>query len=110
MIIWIIIGVVVAVLISGLFHAEHMMNKLKIFFFVLIALLVLFSIIGFFTSKNADLTSPKGVIGSIYGYFGWIADKGTQIFSISKGTINTIGNIILSNVTMDNSNIKDGRK
>lgn len=110
MIIWIIIGIVVAMIIAGLFHAEHFINRMKVFFFVLVALLVLFSIIGFFTSKNADLTSPRGVMGSIYAYFGWIGDKGTQIFSISKGTVSTIGNIILSNETSVKSNIKDGRK
>jgi hypothetical protein len=110
MLIWIVLGVVVAMVVAGLFHAEHFINRMKVFIFVLIALLILFSVMGFFTSKETDLKTPQGIIGSVYNYFGWLGDTGMELFTVGKGTINTVGNIIKSNETGTNSNIKDGRR
>ncbi|VVB79738.1 Uncharacterised protein [uncultured archaeon] len=110
MILWIIIGIVVSILITSLFHAEHLLNRIKVFLFVLVALIVLFSIIGFFTSNSSNLNSPKGIISSVYGYFGWLGEKGLQLVTVGQGTINTVGNIIKDNQTTVQSKISDGRK
>jgi cell division protein FtsW (lipid II flippase) len=109
MILWIIIGVVVAILISSFFHAEHLFNRVKIFIFVLIALIVLYSIFGFFFSGKADLSSPGAIASSVYSYFGWIGDKSIQIFNVGKDSVGLVGNIIKSNDSI-RQDVKDGRK
>jgi hypothetical protein len=56
------------------------------------------------------LKSPKGIVTSIYAYFGWLGDKGIQLVSVGQGTITTVGHIIRDNQSISSTNIKDGRK
>jgi glucan phosphoethanolaminetransferase (alkaline phosphatase superfamily) len=111
MMLWIIIAVVLALLLFVMLHMEHSLRKVKLIVVIVFFLLVFFSIIGFFASKNNDFDSPRGIFNSVYSYFGWLGEKGIEIFYVGKDSVITVGNIIKSNQTFEKkTDIPDGRK
>ena len=78
---WVVIGVFILV---GLWYLkmEHHTRKVKIIVLIVIGALIYFSMIGIFSSEKVDLTSPRGVINSVYIYFGWIGQTATTLWDI----------------------------
>lgn len=93
---WIIIGVLVLLGIWFL-KMEHHARKVKIVVLVVIIALIYFSMVGIFSSEKVDLTSPRGIINSVYVYFGWIGQTSSALFDIGADTVNLVGNAIKIN-------------
>jgi len=98
---WIIIGVFILI---GLWYlkVEHHARKIKIIILVAIGVLIYFSIMGIFSSEKVDLTSPRGVINSVYIYFGWIGQTTSNLWDIGINTVDLVGNAIKVNNTDGN--------
>ena len=73
---------------------EHHGRKVKIVIVILIGALLYFSIIGVFSSEKVDLTSPRGVVNSVYIYFGWMGNTISQLWDIGTDTVSMVGNAI----------------
>jgi len=90
---WIIIGLLVLI---GFWYIklEHQTQKIKIIVLVVIAVLIYFSMIEVFSSEKVDLTSPRGVIGGVYAYFGWMGQAVTGLWDVGVNTVHMVGNAI----------------
>ncbi|MBU3924158.1 MAG: hypothetical protein KJ592_04525 [Nanoarchaeota archaeon] len=95
---WIIIVIFILVGASYI-KMEHHSRKIAIVLMVIIGALIYFSFVGLFTSKQVDLTSPRGVINAVYIYFGWIGQTATNLWDIGVETTHTVGNAIKINNT-----------
>ena len=95
---WVIIGVFILI---GLWYikVEHHARKVKIIVIVIIGALIYFSMIGIFSSEKVDLTSPRGLVNSVYVYFGWIGQTSSALWDIGTDTANLVGNAIKINRT-----------
>lgn len=95
---WVIIGVFILV---GLWYLkmEHHTRKVKIVILIVLGALIYFSMLGIFSSERVDLTSPRGIINSVYIYFGWIGQTSSALFDIGADTVNLVGNAIKINNT-----------
>ena len=78
---------------------EHHGRKIKLAVLILIGLLIYFSIANLFISEQVDLTSPKGIIGAVYVYFGWLGQTASKLWGVGKDTVVAVGNAIKFNVT-----------
>jgi glucan phosphoethanolaminetransferase (alkaline phosphatase superfamily) len=108
MIWWIIIGALILIfLITSFIKLEHDFKAIKAIILIVVLLLIAGSVYGWIKSDNSDMSSPKGVVGSVYSYFVWLGDAGLKIFDATKSSISTVGNTINSNVTKSSG---DGRK
>lgn len=76
---------------------DHHVRLIKITIVVIFVLLIYLSMIGVFSSKQVDMTSPRGVIQGAYIYFGWVGETTTKLFDIGKDTVKLIGNAIKIN-------------
>lgn len=85
---------------------EHHWKKVQAAILVLVALLIYFSIVGIFSSDEVSLDSPKGIVGGIYYYFGWLGDSVGEIWDIGSDTATAVGNVVRFNQTETN----DGRR
>ena len=99
---WIVIGVIV-VLALLLLRVDHSFKRVKTVALILIAFLIFFSVTSFFTSKELDLTSPRGVVNGLYFYAGWIGKTASNLWDVGKGTVGMVGNAIRLNDTIINS-------
>lgn len=90
---WIIIGVFVFI---GLWvlKLEHHTRKFKIAIVIIFGLMIYFSMVSIFSSEQVDLTSPRGVVGAVYVYFGWIGQTASNLWDIGTDTVHLIGNAI----------------
>jgi len=101
---WIIIGIFVLI---GLWYlkVEHNTRKIRIIAIILIGLVIYFSMVGIFTSEEVDLTSPRGVVGAVYLYFGWIGQTTSSLWDIGADTVHLVGNAIkVNNIEEDKDN------
>ena len=90
----------VVVFLAFLFlRMEHMDRKIKVVIFVVLGVLIYFSVVNLFNSATVDLTSPKGIIGAVYLYVGWIGRTLANLFDVGKETVQMVGNAISFNVT-----------
>jgi hypothetical protein len=106
MIIWYIIGVVVVIFVLFFINLEHQMKRLKIVIGIIILLIVIASLFGWYKTNQVDFSTPAAAINSVYVYFSWVGQAGLKLFDFSKVTVNTVGNVIRSNQTTTN----DGRR
>jgi len=78
---------------------EHHGNKIKIAVIIIIGAILYFSIIGHFNTQEIDITSPRGIINSVYLYFGWIGNTASSLWDIGVDTTHMVGNAIKINDT-----------
>ena len=97
---WIIIGVFVLIGLWAI-KMEHHTRKVKIVAIVLVGLLIYFSMVGIFTSEKVDLTSPRGVVGAVYIYFGWLGQVASGLWDIGTDTVLLVGNAVKINNSDD---------
>ena len=81
------------------FQFEHGMRKIKILSLIVIAILLYFSIVNVLSSRDINITSPKGIAGAFYFYFGWIGHTASNLWVIGADTVHTVGNAIKINST-----------
>lgn len=98
MINWIIIGVLIAIGFIFL-KFDHHAKLIKTAVMVVLLLLLYFSLSATLKSTETDLSTPTGVIKTIYAYFGWIGQTGAELFDIGKDTVSLVGNVIKINQT-----------
>ncbi len=93
---WVIIAVFILV---GLWYVKmgHHAHKIKIVILVVIGALIYFSMIGIFSSEKVDLTSPRGIVNSVYIYFGWMGQTASSLWDIGSDTVNLVGNAVRVN-------------
>lgn len=98
---WLAIGVLIFL---GLFllKVEHHTRKIKIAAIIAIAALIYFSITGALGPKEVDMTSPRGIINSVYLYIGWIGSTATNLWDVGVETTHMVGNAIKINSTEEN--------
>ncbi len=95
---WIVIGVII-VLALVLLRFDHSFRRVKTIALILIAFLIFLSVTSFFTSKDLDLKSPKGVVSALYFYTGWIGKTVGSLWDVGKDTVGMVGNAIKMNST-----------
>ena len=105
MIQWIIIIIFILVGIWFL-KMEHHAKKVKIAVLIIVGALIYFSMIGIFSSEQVDLTSPKGIVNSVYVYFGWIGQTSNVLWGIGTDTVNLVGNAIKINNTEEDRRLR----
>ena len=95
---WIVLGIFVVI---GLFFLkmEHHTRKLKVLILVALGFVIYFSLMGMLNSEDVDVNSPKGIVGAVYTYFGWVGETGARLFDIGKNTVSLVGNAVKVNVT-----------
>jgi hypothetical protein len=98
MISWVIIGVFVIIALIIL-QFEHHSRKIKFLIFAILGIALYFSLVSVINSNEADLGSPRGIISTIYSYFGWIGETGAKLWDIGKETTMMVGNVIKLNIT-----------
>ena len=103
---WIIIGIFVLIALYYL-KAEHHAQKIKIIVIILLGAVIYFSIMGVFTSDQADVTSPRGVVNTVYVYFGWIGQTASNLWDVGVDTTHMVGNAIK---TDDDKDDRDRRR
>lgn len=93
---WVAIGVFILV---GLWYLkmEHHTQKVKIAVLIIIGVIAYFSMISIFSSDKVDLTSPRGIVNSVYIYFGWIGQTFSNLWDIGTDTVSLVGNAIRVN-------------
>ncbi|NPE26845.1 hypothetical protein HNV12_02470 [Methanococcoides sp. SA1] len=97
---WIAIAVLVFLGLT-LLKVDHHTKKIKILTLLVIAAVIYFSIVGHFASEEIDLKSPRGIVNSVYLYFGWIGSTASQLWDIGVDTSHLVGNAIKVNSTED---------
>ena len=105
MIMYIALGVLI-LLALVLLNFEHHTRKIKIAIMVLLALLIYFSVVGVLNSDNVSLDSPKGVVGAVYYYFGWLGETFSNLWEIGGDTATAVGHVVKFNQT----EYDDGRR
>ena len=88
-----------------LLNLEHHARKIKIAATIVLLMIVYFSITSVLNSGNVDMASPRGIVGGVYYYFGWLGNALGDVWSISKDSAIAIGNVIKINRTEET----DGR-
>ena len=97
-IVWIIIGVLV-VLSFLLFKFEHHGKQIKLIAIVIIALLISFSLIAFFTTSDVDMKTPKGVVSAVYSYIGWVGHSVANLWESKEEITDLVGDAVKLNST-----------
>ena len=87
---------------------EHILKRWKIIVLVIVLVFLFFSVRAIAQNNQIDLKSPSSIINTAYVYFGWLGEKGIQIFDVGKTTFNAVGNVIKGNTTI--SETFDGRR
>ena len=95
---WIILGVFI---ILGLFFLkmEHHTRKLKVAIIAILGFIIYFSLMGLLNSDDVDISSPRGIVNTIYSYFGWVGETGARLVDIGKDTVTLVGNAVKMNST-----------
>lgn len=110
MLLIVIVLVIVAMLIITMFiHLEHKLKAIKAIVLILILLIIGSSVYTWVKNDTNDLSSPKGIVNSIYMYVGWLGSTGAAIVDSTKDSFTIVGNAINGNSTTNNNNF-DGRK
>ena len=112
MLLIIIALVLIAIFIlTTMIHLEHKFKAIKAVVLVLILLIIGGSLYTWIKSDTNDLSSPRGIVNSIYAYMGWMGDISIKVFSTFSDGFKTVGNVIQGNETQQLSNkLFDGRK
>ena len=97
---WIAIAVVIIIGFI-LLQLEHHARRYKIIIAIILIAILYFSIIGIFSSGEVDLTSPRGIVNSVYLYFGWIGSTVTSLWDIGTDTVTLVGNAVKINNTSE---------
>ena len=98
MLIWLIIlAVAVIFLVSSFVRAKHELHTTKAIVLIVILLIVAGSIFMWWQSNQANMTSPTGVINSVYSYVTWLGNLGIQLFDVAMSGVTTVGNAIKGN-------------
>ena len=95
---WLAIGVLIFLGLTFL-KIEHHTRKIKIIAIIAIAALIYFSITGILGPKDVDMTSPRGIVNSVYLYVGWIGSTASSLWDIGIETTHMVGNAIKINST-----------
>jgi len=95
---WIAIAVLIFLGFTYL-KLEHHGQKIKIAILLIIGAVIYFSIIGHFNTQELDITSPRGIVNSVYLYFGWIGNTASSLWDIGVDTTHIVGNAIKINNT-----------
>jgi len=90
---WVILGVFILIGLWAL-KVEHHTKKFKVVVLLIVGLLIYFSMLGIFSSKQVDLASPRGVVNAVYVYFGWMGQTATSLWDIGVDTVHLAGNAI----------------
>ena len=80
-------------------RVEHVGKRIKLVIFVILALLLYFSVASLFTSNRVDLSSPGGIIGAVYLYFGWMGKILATLWDGGKETVRMVGRAISFNMS-----------
>ena len=94
MIIQILIAAILITIGFIFLKAEHHTRKFKIIVIIIVGLLLYFSMMSIFSSKEIDLTSPRGIVNAVYVYFGWIGQTSSALWDIGIDTVHMVGNAI----------------
>lgn len=86
MMLWVIVGVVVALLAFFYMKLEHQARLMKVAFLSIVVILLIFSMVVMFNSGKVDLSSPGGVISGVYLYIGWLGEFASNLWSIGADT------------------------
>ncbi len=86
----VIIGIFVVLLFVFL-RMDHAGRKIKVIGLILVGLLLYFSIMNLFASKEVNLASPKGIVKAVYLYFGWIGKTLGNLWDVG---VETTGKVI----------------
>ena len=102
---WIAVGIL---LIIGLVLLQigPRARKYKIIVILIVGAILYFSIMGTFSSEEVDLVSPKGMVNTVYLYFGWIGYAATSLYDIGIDSVTMVGNAI----KIDSSPEEDERR
>ena len=95
---WVAIAVLIVLGFTYL-KLEHHGQKIKIAVILIIGAVLYFSIIGHFNTQEIDITSPRGIVNSVYLYFGWIGSTASSLWDIGADTTHMVGNAIKINNT-----------
>ena len=98
-IMWWIIGIVLVLVILAFLKFEHYKKTWHLILLIFVLLLVYFSMTAMINSGQMDFSSPKSAISSFSIYAGWLGQTGLELFNIGKGTVKTVGNVIMTNQT-----------
>lgn len=106
--IWLIIAALVVIfLVTSFIKLEHDFKAIKAIVLIVILLLIGGSIYAWTKSDKNDLSSPKGIVNSVYLYCVWVGDTSMKLFATLSDSFRTVGNAIKGNETRSSS---DGRK
>ncbi len=109
MITWILILICLAL---GFFiiRISHLEKKIKLIIFLLVCVVLYFSVTGLLATEKVDLTSPRGVVNAVYLYFEWLGGAVKDLWNIGVETTGKVINIVKFNRTenTEQQTIKDG--
>ena len=104
---WIILCVLAAIGLLLIFNTKHHVRRIKAIIGILIVILFVVSIVGWYKTGEPDFSTPMNSINSVYLYFAWAGQAGLGLIDVSKGAVVTVGNVIRGNQTLKNF---DGRR
>ena len=84
MIIWIVIGLILAVIAFFYMKMEHQFRLVKVTVLSAVVLLLVISMIVVLRSGEMDLSSPSGVVGAVYLYIGWLGEFSFDLWDIGQ--------------------------
>lgn len=75
-------------------HLEHMGKRIKVLIIIALLLGLYFSVSNMVKSGSVDFSSPKGIVNSIYTYFGYLAGIGKSVWDVGSNAVTGVGNAI----------------
>jgi hypothetical protein len=99
---FIIISLILLVILClGLFliKISHFGKKVKLFIFVILILLLYFSLTNTISENNIKLNSFEGYTNIVSLYLGAIIDSFKSAFTIGSESVQFVGNVIKGNLT-----------
>jgi predicted tellurium resistance membrane protein TerC len=100
--------IVLTLLITMFTHLKRKLKSVKAIALIIVLLIISSSIYIWVKKDTNDLSSPQGVINSIYMYVGWLGSNGAVILDYTKESFTIIGNVIKGEQTKKSSS--EGRK
>lgn len=91
----IMIGIIVLIVLIYLKFENKL--SIKTLAVLAVALMLYFSVTGVLSYNDVSLDSPKGIIRSVYLYFGWLGSTISGLWDVGTDTVETAGNVIKIN-------------
>lgn len=94
---------IIALVLLGLIYVFIQVNSFKqswtVFIFIVLLVLVFFSMSGMIRSGELDFSTAGNSINSLGVYAGWLGKTTINVFSVVKDSFRTVGHVISSNTT-----------